>query len=79
MSLQPIKLPPVGVKAQTTVDFLQLDIDGPVFKVKVWGEKPFAHTRIYKITAKDDNVAAFEGIRRFTAEMEQLAVSSPRG
>jgi hypothetical protein len=40
--------------------------------VTVWGERPFDATRNYTLTAKDDNSAAFEGIRRFTAEMEAL-------
>jgi hypothetical protein len=43
-----------------------------VWDVVVWGEKPFDVTRNYTLIAKDDNSAAFEGIRRFTAEMEAL-------
>jgi len=42
------------------------------WEVTVWGESPFDVTRIYTLTAKDDNSAAFEGIERFTAEMEDV-------
>ena len=42
------------------------------WEVTVWGEAPFDVTRNYTIHAKDDNSAAFEGISRFTAEMEAL-------
>jgi hypothetical protein len=41
-------------------------------EVKVWGEKPFDHERIYTIKAKDDNSAAQEGLRLFVEEMENL-------
>lgn len=46
-----------------------------VFRVEVWGRPPHDYTRFYQIDAKDDNMAAQEGIRLFVEEMEQLFVS----
>lgn len=43
-----------------------------VFNVEVWGRSPHDYTRFYKIDAKDDNIAAQEGIRLFVEEMEKL-------
>jgi hypothetical protein len=43
-----------------------------VFLVEVWGKPPYDYTRRYEIMAKNDTLAAQEGIRRFVAEMEQL-------
>jgi hypothetical protein len=43
-----------------------------VFSVEVWGKPPYDYTRRYEIMAKNDTLAAQEGIRRFVAEMEQL-------
>lgn len=42
------------------------------FRVEVWGRSPHDYTRFYKIDAKDDNIAAQEGIRLFVEEMEKL-------
>lgn len=42
------------------------------FRVEVWGRSPYEYTRFYKIDAKDDNIAAQEGIRLFVEEMETL-------
>lgn len=44
-----------------------------VFKVEVWGRDPYDYTRTYEITAKNDTMAAQQGIARFVKEMEQLA------
>ena len=44
------------------------------FKVEVWGKAPYDYVRIYEIMAKNDTVAAQEGIRRFVEEMELLPV-----
>ena len=44
-----------------------------LFHVEVWGKPPNDYTRTYEIQAKNDTLAAQEGIRRFVAEMEQLA------
>ena len=43
-----------------------------MFSVEVWGKPPYDYTRRYEIQAKNDTIAAQEGIRRFVAEMEQL-------
>jgi hypothetical protein len=42
------------------------------FKVEVWGKSPYDYVRHYEIMAKNDTIAAQEGIRRFVAEMEAL-------
>jgi hypothetical protein len=42
------------------------------FSVEVWGKPPYDYTRRYEIQAKNDTLAAQEGIRRFVAEMEKL-------
>ena len=44
------------------------------FRVEVWGKEPHDYVRIYEIMAKNDTIAAQEGIRRFVAEMEALPV-----
>jgi hypothetical protein len=43
-----------------------------LFSVEVWGKPPYDYTRRYEIQAKNDTLAAQEGIRRFVAEMEKL-------
>jgi hypothetical protein len=45
-----------------------------LFSVEVWGKEPYDYTRRYEIQAKNDTLAAQEGIRRFVDEMEQLPV-----
>jgi hypothetical protein len=42
------------------------------FKVEVWGQPPYDYVRTYEILAKNDTIAAQEGIRRFVAEMEAM-------
>ena len=42
------------------------------FKVEVWGREPHDYVRIYEITARDDNMAAREGLDRFVAEITEL-------
>ena len=42
------------------------------FKVEVWGKAPHDYVRLYEIMAKNDTIAAQEGIYRFVAEMEAL-------
>jgi DNA-directed RNA polymerase subunit L len=56
------------ILASCTVD----ELGNMQHEVKVWGEKPFDHKRIYTIKAKDDNSAAQEGLRLFVEEMENL-------
>ena len=43
-----------------------------LFKVEVWGRHPHDYVRIYEIRAKDDNLAAREGLDRFVEEIEKL-------
>jgi hypothetical protein len=40
--------------------------------VRVWGEAPFDHERVYTLKALSDNNAAQEGLRLFVEEMECL-------
>ncbi len=42
------------------------------FKVTVWGKEPHDFVRIYEIQAKEDNIAAREGIDRFVEDIGQL-------
>jgi hypothetical protein len=42
------------------------------FKVEVWGREPYDYVRIYEIMAKNETVAAQQGIARFVKEMEKL-------
>lgn len=41
-----------------------------LFKVTVWGKPPHDQTRVYEIMAKNDTLAAQQGIARFVREME---------
>ena len=43
-----------------------------MFKVEVWGAEPYDYVRVYEIQAKNDTMAAQNGIQRFVAEMEAL-------
>ena len=63
---EPIEIP--RINCQATVEKLA-DF---TWEVMVWGLAPFERTRIYTLAEKDDNSAAWEGIRRFTEEMEAL-------
>ena len=45
-----------------------------LFKVEVWGREPYDYVRTYEIMAKNDTVAAQQGIARFVAEMEAMPV-----
>ena len=42
------------------------------FKVTVWGQEPHDYVRTYEIQAKDDNMAAREGLDRFVDEISRL-------
>ena len=42
------------------------------FKVTVWGQEPNDYVRVYEIQAKDDNMAAREGLERFVDEITRL-------
>jgi hypothetical protein len=53
------------VRCSCTVDRLEKEL----WRVNVWGEAPHKETRSYTVTAKTDNFAAQEGMRRFVEEM----------
>ena len=59
------------VKASATVEMVKFG-NPPTWEVSVWGEEPYDHRRSYTIKTKTDNDAAFEGIRLFVEEMENL-------
>lgn len=42
------------------------------FMVEVWGKSPHDYVRRYEIQAKDDNLAAREGLDRFVEEIGEL-------
>ena len=42
------------------------------FRVEVWGKEPHDYVRVYEIAAKDDNMAAREGLDRFVEDIERL-------
>lgn len=42
------------------------------FKVTVFGREPHDYVRIYEIQAKEDNIAAREGLDRFVEEITKL-------
>lgn len=65
----------VQVLANAVVDVIKPSspVGLGLFSVEVWGQPPNDYTRTYEIQAKNDTLAAQEGIRRFVAEMEQLA------
>jgi hypothetical protein len=42
------------------------------FKVEVWGRAPYDYVRAYEIMAKNETIAAQQGIARFVKEMEEL-------
>lgn len=42
------------------------------FRVEVWGREPHDFVRTYEISAKDDNMAAREGLDRFVLEIGKL-------
>jgi hypothetical protein len=44
------------------------------FKVEVWGKAPYDYVRTYEIMAKNDTIAAQQGIARFVKEMEEMPV-----
>lgn len=46
------------------------------YEVIVMGEPPHDYMRTYRITAKDDSMAARNGIDRFVFEIEQLTAES---
>jgi hypothetical protein len=63
-----------GILASATVDVLRPATPKKqgLFKVKVWGVAPHDYTRYYEIEARNDNIAAQQGINRFVAEISKL-------
>lgn len=63
------------VLANAIVDVIQpsTPIKQGLFKVQVWGREPYDYTRTYEIMARNDTIAAQQGIARFVKEMEQVA------
>lgn len=66
-------MPPVLANAIVDVIKPATPLKQGIFKVEVWGKEPYDYTRIYEIMAKNDTMAAQQGIARFVKEMEQLA------
>lgn len=42
------------------------------FKVTVWGKEPHDYVRVYDIQARDDNMAARDGLDRFVEDISNL-------
>lgn len=42
------------------------------FRVEVWGRDPHDYVRVYEIAAKNDSIAAREGLDRFVDEIGRL-------
>jgi hypothetical protein len=61
----------VRVCASAKVELIQRGVVS-MWEVEVWGEDPHDHRRTYQIKSRSDNDAAFEGIRQFVEEMENL-------
>lgn len=49
------------------------------FRVEVWGKEPTDYVRIYEISARDDNMAAREGLDRFVDEITLLLAEGGKG
>jgi len=49
------------------------------FKVEVWGREPHDYVRIYDISARNDTLAAQQGIQRFVKEIEAMLAEQNAG
>lgn len=49
------------------------------FKVEVWGREPHDYVRIYDISARNDTLAAQQGIKRFVKEIEAMLAEQNAG
>jgi len=49
------------------------------FKVEVWGRQPHDYVRIYEISAKNDTIAAQQGIQRFVKEIGAMLAEQNAG
>jgi len=43
-----------------------------IYRVEAWGKEPHDYVRVYEIAARDANMAAREGLDRFTEEIGDL-------
>lgn len=50
-----------------------------MFKVEVWGRAPNDYVRIYEISAKNDTIAAQQGIQRFVKEVGDMLAAQNAG
>ena len=66
-------MPPVLANAVVDIITPATPLKLGVFRVTVWGQPPYDQTRVYEISAKNDTMAAQQGIARFVKEMEQSA------
>lgn len=57
------------IRASAIVDLISKVQRPWLFKVTVQGEFPYTQRREYTIAAKDDNSAAFKGLRLFEKDM----------
>ena len=42
------------------------------FRVECWGKEPHDYVRVYEISARDDSMAAREGLDRFVEDIGKL-------
>ena len=49
------------------------------FKVDVWGRQPHDYARVYDISAKNDTIAAQQGIQRFVKEIGAMLAEQNAG
>jgi len=62
------------IPANATVDVIRepTAIGMGSFRVEVWGRQPNDYVRVYTINAASDTLAAQEGLRRFSDEIDLL-------
>jgi hypothetical protein len=68
------------VRCQCTVDLISQFQRPFLFQVNVWGEPPHAVTRVYRISAVNEERAASKGLELFEREMRvPWAILSDQG
>lgn len=61
------------ILANATVDIVDFSSVGlSKFRVEVWGKEPHDYVRVYEIAAKDQDIAAREGLDRFIEDVKAL-------
>lgn len=63
------------IPANAVVDVLEAPpVPGGLgrYRVEVWGKEPYDYARVYEIAAVDANMAAVEGLQRFSDEISAL-------